>query len=532
MKILVVQMLRLGDILMSAPVISGLRKKFPGAEIHVLAFANFRSCENLFKDKIIWHWLNREELQQAIGDIDSSFFRAADILERQLQPLRATKFDRVYNLTQTKMSGWICHYLAGRQTVGLHFDTHGQARFGSSWFRYLNDHIAAGRDEVFHYLDLFRFGCEVENEKPVWNFRRQKMNVSPTILAQVTTSDAKKTYSLSQWRKALEGFLAVNPEHTLGILAAPAESESLTAAFADCPRTSVLTCSLPEALSLMDEAKLLVTGDTSLKHLACAADLPVLELSIGSSDYRKTGVYKNGSWILQGRTPCAPCPHSSPCTQKTHECALQVTPEILARAMQGLLTKDGTGDYGVGVQLVETCISQTGLWLTKDLNSGAGEPQLRHLIEKAAWKFTLQGEYKNPLATFGTESLEISRIVGSWKHPELRAHLNFLETETASNDANMTGLLQSMRRWLERPLDAQRKRDCLGEVEKYCEKQMQDGASILNWVNDLKWPRVGAKVQPLTGLRRLQNHFEDLSRRSHIKLKLIRSLKLQFAEKQ
>jgi ADP-heptose:LPS heptosyltransferase len=543
MKILLVQLLRLGDILYTAPIITALKKKYPGAEIHVLAFKQFSQVETLFTDQVHWHWLDREALQTALADPERAFFFAHDMLTDDVAALKAKNFDRVFNLTQTKLSGWICSQINVANTVGLHFDPRAQARFGSPWFQYLNDHMSAGRGEVFHYLDLFRFACEVENEEVQWKFERTQPKVTleaPYILIQPLTSDVKKNLPLTKWRRAIEEFQLTTPGFHIGILAAPNEVDILAPVFASLPDTTLLPCSLTEALALMDDAKLLVTGDTSIKHLACASLVPVIELSLGSSDYQKTGVYKTASWILQGKTACSPCSHSSACSQASQLCAEQIPSEAIALAMNMILTgvaqpKDVAREFSPQIEWLETVISPMGFWLAKDVRATATEWELLRVIEKSTWKFVLQQQFLNPWAPFGTESLQIRKIFsdrfaefgeGRW-----RDQLEFLETEAVEADHNVTALLSSMRRLLERPFDPSRQEECLESVREFCEDQGEAGSTILSWlpVFEKGLLPVEEKVVSVSHLRRLQTQLDEMNRRTQIKLKLIRSLKSQVA---
>jgi ADP-heptose:LPS heptosyltransferase len=542
MKILVIQLLRLGDILMSAPVLAGLRKKYPNAEIHFLGFKNCSHIESLFSDAIHWHWIDRDHIQSAIAGRDYSFMQAQDILEKQLKSLKMAKLDLVLNLTQTRFSGWICNHLGVAQTVGLQFDGQGRARFGSNWFQYLNDYTAAGKGETFHYIDLFRYGSSLEDQGVQWKFVRQPIAIpdGPYVLVQALTSDEKKSYPLVQWRQALSSFLLTHPDYNVVILAAPSEQSQLEAEFGGMSRVRVAPCSLGQALTLMDGADLLVTGDTSIKHLACDSDISVIELSLGSSDLRKTGIYKSGSWIMQGRAPCMPCSHYSPCSQKQHECSRQISPEAVALAMHMMILNPGAVEkiaveFRSQIQWFETYLSPMGFWLAKDLDGASIEWTLLQCIEKSTWKFLLQREYMNPIAPFGSESLHIRRTFEdrfpSTARVAIREQLDFLESETAVADQHVHVVLNSMSRLLERPMDLTRQEECLESVRQFCEREGGNGVSSLNWLTALDqkdlWPNSDSNVIPLGSIRRLQSQLDDIFRRTQIKLKLIRSLKLQ-----
>jgi ADP-heptose:LPS heptosyltransferase len=482
MKILVVQLLRLGDVIMSAPVIHGLKLKYPNAELHVLAFRQFSQLQHLFDDKIHWHWIDREALQKSLGDVNRSFFHAEDKLAKALAPLKRAPFDQVYNLTQTKMSGWICSYIGCPETVGLHFDGRGSARFGSPWFQYLNDHMAAGVSEVFHYVDLFRFATDLNGTAVEWKFKRDEIEIpfdKPYVLAQTLTSEAKKNYPLSAWREAFEIFKISRPGHGIGVMAAQNEVAQLQEAFAGMPDVKVIACTLSQALTLMDHASLLVTLDTSIKHLACASLVPVVELSLGSSDHRRYGIYKAGSLILQG----------------------QIVPEAVALAMHLTLGAPGkineiaaefapmSAEGGINKQTnwFETIITPMGFWFAKNLQSETPDADVLQMIEKSSWKFLLTRETQKSLARFGTESVQILRTCEERLHgfspARLREKLDFLEAEAAKEERR---------------------------------------SSPSNWTQALKENQIS-----FDHVRRLQNKKEEAESRTQIRLKLIRSLKSQ-----
>jgi len=147
----------------------------------------------------------------------------------------------------------------------------------------------------------------------------------------------------------------------------------------------------------------------------------------------------------------------------------------------------------------------------------------------------LQQQFQNPWAPFGTESLQIRKIFsdrfaefgeGRW-----RAQLDFLETEAVEADHNVSALLSSMRRLLERPFDPSRQEECIESVREFCEDQTETGSTMLSWLPEFEKGLlpVEEKVVSVSSLRRLQTQLDEMNRRTQIKLKLIRSLKSQVA---
>jgi hypothetical protein len=90
----------------------------------------------------------------------------------------------------------------------------------------------------------------------------------------------------------------------------------------------------------LEKTDLLITGDTSIQHIAAGLGCPVLSLFLGSADSVKTGPWIQGATSLAGSASCAPCKHSNPCSEYSHLCgdSLGVT-KVFAQA-SSLLRKE------------------------------------------------------------------------------------------------------------------------------------------------------------------------------------------------
>src|SRR6185437_6415211 len=93
-------------------------------------------------------------------------------------------------------------------------------------------------------------------------------------------------------------------------------------------------------LSLARVADVLVTGDTSIKHLAALTPIRIVEIALGSSDIERTGAYKDGSLIISSRESCVPCRHSAPCHRDHHACAAKLDPQAVGLAIAKFTEKD------------------------------------------------------------------------------------------------------------------------------------------------------------------------------------------------
>lgn len=144
------------------------------------------------------------------------------------------------------------------------------------------------------------------------------------ILIQPLTSDPKKNWGLPRFLHLKKTLESAFPDFKVRILAADFEKELLSKIFAEA---DIWVTSISEARQILAEASLLITGDTSIKHLAAQVETPIVELVLGSSDYVKTRAFTKFSFAVKTTAACAPCKHSDKCSQKSHICAEMMSVE-------------------------------------------------------------------------------------------------------------------------------------------------------------------------------------------------------------
>lgn len=501
MKILVINLLRLGDFLLSVPVINGLKAKYPGCRIDVLAHTNVNSLRPMLPQITRWNLIDREELQRGLGEAHVPLLTSFDILREQCAQLNEERYDLVVNLTHTEFSGWIAGYLHARSKIGLAFNSRGQAAFHSPWFRYLNQRATSAVD-IVHYSEIFAYACELEGDLD-WTMTPTSSGASEVtalgipngecIAVQALTSDNKKNWGETRWGQWLKAMVERRPGCHFALLGAPNEREALNRIrdiVGHPDRVSLAIVSMEGALTLLNRCELLVTGDTSIKHLANAASCAVVEISLGSSDFRRTGAYKTGSLILTHEIPCFPCVHSSPCSQPAQLCAIGLQVEDVVSAAQAMLDRNITL---APKSARETRRLSTGFWFAGKIADLDPVRTVDTWIERSSYKFILGGHVRASIPKFGSEVFglneEITRLVPKEGMTPLLAHLDFLDSELSERERAM-----GAKRWNFRPAS-----EAKGMVD-------------------------------LGSLRATQNQIEDERREIEVKTKLIRSLKQKLAE--
>lgn len=321
MKVLIVSLLRLGDVIQQQILIKGLREKHPGAEIHLLLNRQFANAEKVLTGKIDkFIYFERELLQKGLGEASYNILWSFDSLRHQVELLNQEKYDIIYNFTHNRLSAYLLGALEAPIKKGLFHSEGGFKGLDSRWIQYFNERFSGTTACLFNYVELLAKSLDIpllENRGP-----HQAPKKSKLILFQCLTSDTKKNWSLASFKALKEEIERSLVDYEVCILGAPFEREILAEVFGE---EDLLICDLAEARRHLMNAALLVTGDTSIKHLAAQLGTPIVELVLGSSDEVKTAAFTPFSHTVTSSVPCAPCNHSKACHQLSHLCSEDIS---------------------------------------------------------------------------------------------------------------------------------------------------------------------------------------------------------------
>ena len=330
MKVLIVSLLRLGDMIMHAELIPAVRKKYPQAEIHFLINSQFSFAQDLFPDVKAWHHLDRNKIQQILVEQTQSPRAAFHCLDQTVQQINAEKFAVVFNATHNQLSLRLMDLIEAPQKHGAAYHDGKKIAFSNRWLAYFNDQFSELKASRFHYIELLHKALDLE----VGSIRHQQERISGPILLQVLTADPKKNWSIAKFKQLKESILHKNPEEKIFAICSPSEKEDLLKIFS---KDEILAVSLVQAKEALNSAKLLITGDTSIQHLAASVGTPTIALHLGSADPAKTSPWLLGSQVLQGSSACSPCRHSDKCFQPQHLCGDNLTVSSVAHQVQSYL---------------------------------------------------------------------------------------------------------------------------------------------------------------------------------------------------
>lgn len=553
MKILVVSLLRLGDIVLGAPAMRDLKARYPDAQIHLLINSQFRQIAGLlpYVERVIE--FDRETIQKGLGDASVPMFEAYARVEGLIDSLNSEDYDLMINLTHSRLSGWLCSLIGARERQGLVFDAQGRASFGSNWFRYLNNQVDADGREAFHFSDVFRFAVGADDEGSargsLFETTSGKAESAlaieamggvnsdrPIVALQALTNDEKKNWSLPRFQRSVELIAAREPKARFAILGAPFEREKLEATVASLRERGVeahLTIlSLEGVYRFLKKTDLLVTGDTSVKHLACAAGTKVLEIAIGSSDAFRTGAFAHGSVIVRGKETCAPCTHSKDCFRESHACAARVAPEAIAMIATELLRgrqfqlASIAREYEDEIEILQVD-ARHGYWAAHSPIEPFTEESVVRWIDLTCRKLWLQGGLGTLSDRTGTEIVKLEKLMRSihpaisdieWKHL-----LSDLERQVAGIEARLNGLKTGVRHLHGHFEDPRRLQEFVRQLISFRER-MKAAAALKTFRTSLDLLIEDDISPPFVRVRRISDAVHEIEARVALHLKVLRAL--------
>ncbi|MCL6621122.1 MAG: glycosyltransferase family 9 protein [Syntrophobacterales bacterium] len=366
-EILVINLMRLGDLVQSSPVLRGLRSRHPQARITFLAMDLFAGAARLLPgvDRLLLFpgtelapVLDREGWPAAVR-------RLADWARRHLWP----RPELVVNLTPTVSAGLVARLSAGAELRGLWVSDGRELATSPAWASYSLVVSKARQANPFNVVDLF-----VRSAGLLPDGRGLAVQVpgvpSPRAGGPVQVglcpgaSRPERQWPPENFAAAARLLLDAAPcrflifgsagERPLGealLSLLPPGSATLLAGETD----------LPDLARRLAELDLLITNDTGPMHLAAAVGTPVVALFLASARAQDTGPAGRGHAVLEPHLACHPC--LRPCARP--RCHAAISPEAVAQVAVALLTgpdrelRDPTGPWG-SIRLYHTTLDPEG----------------------------------------------------------------------------------------------------------------------------------------------------------------------------
>jgi ADP-heptose:LPS heptosyltransferase len=386
MKVLMISLLRIGDLIEHLRILREFEKNHPEAEVTILAND---LCLNFLKQHqgpLRYRVFNRSELQAFLVDKHRNPNRALQKFHQWLALIKSENFNYVIDLTHTILSSRLTRALALKPWP-----------YALRWENYLNYLYQAQSEPYFSLSHSLAAKYRVLAQG-------YKKAASPgpaprRIGLQVLTSDAKKNWPLVQWKKLAE-YMEDAWGSEIILICAPQELNFLQTEFAE---TGVSVQALTwQALSpFLRTLDLLVTGDTGVMHLAAEARVKIAALYFGSANPFKSYPWLAGSQLLAPKTQCFPCPHGDSCHQPSHLCAEDITPEHAFRFVKSVVAENLEEEIDPSFKTYKVQVAGDGLWLNK-IGKGVSMENLARSFEVSVWQIFLDSKSETEARPFGS----------------------------------------------------------------------------------------------------------------------------------
>lgn len=309
MKILVISLLRVGDLFQHLHLIQDLRAQYPGAQIDFLVNDSIPIPESL-KSEFNFILFPRKKLQQGLGNFQEHSLKSFFMLDTFIQSVKDSMYSRVVDLTHTRLSHSLFRSLQVRHSWGINSTAH----------HYLNETLEL---PLFKKNLVQMLGAWQNLKVRCPELSQSKSVVPKSVLLQVCTSDPKKDWPIQNWKVLSKKLTDVGIPWQ--IICAPFEKEQVLGYFQP---VQIWACSFDEAQkAFLSDEHLLVSGDTSMLHWAAYYSTQSLGLFVGSANVFETFPLAEGSRLLTAKAPCWPCRHSQDCSQNSFLCHEEISVE-------------------------------------------------------------------------------------------------------------------------------------------------------------------------------------------------------------
>jgi ADP-heptose:LPS heptosyltransferase len=354
MHILVVNLLRLGDLVQCSPVLRALRARYPEARITLVVQDIFQETAALLPgpDRL----LPLPTLKLApLLDREETWPEGYRLLARWLAEELQPPPDLVINLTPNLL-GAILSFLGSAGEV-RGFTLTGARYFHTqpAWMSYLMVISRARRANPFNLVDIFLKGAGLEPDGvgltvqiPPEAQAQAESVLAGLSLPQGTSlvgllpgaSQPQRCWPPENYAQVAARLLQTRPCHffVFGSRGERPLGEKIASLLP--PGTTTLCTggtSISLLAALLARLNLLITNDTGPMHLAAALDTPVLAFFLAGARVQDTGPVGAGHLSLEPRLDCHPCHYPDSCS--LFKCHAALSPEAVAAWAQHLLEK-------------------------------------------------------------------------------------------------------------------------------------------------------------------------------------------------
>lgn len=408
-RYLLIQPLALGDLLMTTPLLAGIKADHADCRLWVLANQAFG--EVLEGNPVLDGFLPlpyQHLYRLANQDRPEALVEALALLARLSEGLEAG-WEVVHTPAFNDLAGALTRLARPQRVLGCDLTREGYLVTRGDWCACLNLGFGEPAFLPFHTADLHCLAAGVEPPERGLQLaltaadRRRATELlaelggregQPLVALHPAATRADKCWPLESFA-ALGRKLQKAGFRPL-ILGGPGQKEichRLSRSLGPQALNAGGHTTIRQAAALLGRCAFLVSNDSGPIHLAAAVGTPVVSLSLGRVQPRVTGPYLPGSLALEADLDCAPCADPAACPHQ--RCKQTITPDDALAAVQVLLGRPFQPPAGSRTRFLQAFYGQDGLLDWRRLDTTAGD-QAVYRAYRRAWREVLHSGPEPP----------------------------------------------------------------------------------------------------------------------------------------
>jgi len=359
--------MRLGDIIQSEPLLRGLKKRYPNAEIHLLVYSNFAHTTEIISHFDKLHIIDIKR----IYDIVNLEKRVLPVIFTYLRDffhkLKDEQFDLIVNITPSNIGGLTATLCHGKEIYGGYINQKGLRVINNPWARYFHIICKVRNCNNINVVDLFMKeamltpcfkSLKVKIEKP---YRIVGKNAQYLVALHLGASRENRSWPPENFAEVAR-ILKRELDIQFILLGTPQEkvlAERFLKYFSlDCFNLVGKT-DLKALAAILSQVNLLICNDTGPMHVACGVGTKVISIFLATANPHETGPYGEGHLVIEPEIPCYPCDYEVEC--KHHYCHRVITPDVVAKLAKHILIGESLSTDFKGISVFYSGFSNDGM---------------------------------------------------------------------------------------------------------------------------------------------------------------------------
>lgn len=307
MKILFVQLARLGDIYLTWPTIHAAIRNYPEAEIHLLVRERFLGATVGLPENVKIHILPTAKLLEPLLNESINTEKSIERLNQFLDGIVSEEFDRVINLSFSPFSSYLLHYFQSYNCQIAGYSRHSDGYFNApdDLSAYFYAQVGIDRWNRYHLTEIFASLAGVDLVKDDWSIYGrlpffERVLPSKYIVVHLGASQKNKAWPNHLWSEFLEK-LAKSQTINVVLVGSQGEDAGVEKIAQKYPQSIVNLVGrtrVSDLLFITQWADLCIGGDSVTMHAASLTGTTCLNISSQSVNFWETGPVSHGSEII------------------------------------------------------------------------------------------------------------------------------------------------------------------------------------------------------------------------------------------